>query len=503
MNRAVAVAARMTPTEEQPKKQRSPRPAAKRIIPVFQSSQIVLGALHHLARNGSYERHRNLLLSCMAHIAASSHDVVQQIYGQALSIAWGSGNSEGLESVLLTGMQNAFLLRDIRGVELGRTALQLFTTRERPAARPIFFYDRSTSMITVLSPAEYRQARLEILKTPNATVSAIGIGNALRGFSLSKPRTKRPGGIRPTVMMEGPQVARSLTFDQSTCRAWVTAIIAGGYVVATVLGPELKAGTIAIDIVKRLASGVIIERTGGWGKILKGGGASTFVAALASPVICSSLNWVITSRASSNSDQSGSGTTGGVRPSDLGLAPSDFAAPSEAPEPVIDGPDAGVPTESGGTVEGTVDEGEGFTAVEVDGPTTVTLVGTDGGGQTVSVDSNGNTTVTSFDSSGNTTDVTSYDSNGNVQSGGGDGTSQSTEEEHAQSDQGEGGGRPPDAEGYPVPDSDGSGGPTGPAALRADLIAQPVPDGDGGGPGGPASLLGRGTTFLISGLHSY
>jgi len=373
----------------------------------------VLSGLHHLAKVGDEQKHRKLLVNCVGHLAVAPSSHVREVYRQAISIAWGAKSLDGLESILLIGIQGALAENDRFDIDLALSTLAAFATIERPRSRPIVFLDRDTSMLTVLSPDEYVHARKAILATRRSALLAWGIGSAVRSFDAS------------------PEPAA--TFDQGTCRAWVNGILIVGGVILVLAAPP------------------------GWGfgggviaRILTGGSLGSIGGNTAGPLICSGLSWI-----------------GGRPDSDVNGA---FIAPS----------DAGMPGPKQENVEGDVQEGDGFTAVQVNGPTDVTLTGSDGTNVNVNVDGDGITTVTTTDNEGNTTDVTSYDPQGNSSgdsSGGDDGP-------------------PPDEGGYPTPDGDGGSGPLGPfgpAALTARLVAQ-------AGPSVGGLLTGRGTTFLLSGL---
>jgi hypothetical protein len=388
----------------------------------------------------------------VGHLAVAPYSFVSAVYHQALSIALRTRNVEGLESVILTGMQSAATSGDVLSAELGRTTLQLSRSRPRAGMRPIFFVDRSASMITVLSMPEFAQARFDILRSPNVEVTAHGIGRQVRAL--------------------GRQSRAADAFDSSTCRAWVEATFVAGGILVTLLAPEVKAGVFVQDTISRLLSGAIIRRIG-WKTILGAGSLGGAAGKLLAPAIRTGIAKI---GGGDNSDQR-------VRPSDLGVSPQDFREPPEGPEdipePRVDGPDAGVP-EPTDVPTGSVEEGEGFDAIQVDGSQGFTITSQDGSGSTTTVDANGNTTVENFDAGGNTTSIETYDADGNP--------SRTDEPPPSQSDAG-----------YPVPDGDGGSG--GPLAAKADLIGYPNPDGDGvGGPAGAVAMLGRGATFLISGF---
>src|SRR6266436_1092375 len=143
------------------------RRSGRRGAPIFQAAPIVLSALQNLAPPGAHDRHLKFLLPCIGHMAAGSDALVQSIYAQALSLAWGAKSVEGLESVLLTGLQNAIRCHDATGLELGKTTLRAFSSRIRSNNRPVFFFDRASSMLTVLTAREYQHAVDIIIRTPN------------------------------------------------------------------------------------------------------------------------------------------------------------------------------------------------------------------------------------------------------------------------------------------------------------------------------------------------
>jgi len=233
-------------------------------------------------------------------------------------------------------------------------------------------------------------------------------------------------GIGNVVRSFGLRPDKTITFSQGDCRAWVNGILVVGGIVATVMLPGVSTALGVAGSVLR--------------QVVTGGGMGGLLGAVAGPVLCSGL-------------------------------------PSTGDSPPVIGPqDVGTPR-TPDNPSGVADEGDGFTAFQVDGPATVIMQNTDGTSVTVTTDGNGKSTVTNNDSQGNPTDVTTYDAQGN--------SSDETE------------GDPPstDGGGYPTPDGDGGSGPFGPAAFIATILAEPVGQTAGAG----ARLTGRGTTFLISG----
>jgi len=442
-----------------------------RVKPCFQDGQIVWLALHHTAARGEYERHRELLIAAMGHVIVAPADWILAVYQQVVTTAWAVKSTEGLESILLTGMQTAAAQLRPDLALLGLKTLTAFSLREKPRTRPIFFADRSTSLLTVLTPEAYARTRSQILDMPCEDILTLGPGQNIRlAYDRSDASRQATGAPEP--------------FDSSTTRAWVESLVIIGAVVFVVVAPEVAAGVFARDIARRLITGVLFTRH--WARVLAVLSLAGATGKAWAPIVATGLKYVFGSRApgktgSGTSTQPNSGTSKGtgssqprdsspIRPADAGFTPKDFSGPGESgPRPAIGGG-----TSSSGPPRGTVEEGDGFTVIEVNGPTSVTLTAQDGSSQTVTTDSAGNATVTSKDSQGNITNVETYPA--------------------APKSPDSGGGKPPaEEEGYPAPDDDDPGGPAG---LRIDEM--PVPDGDG--PMGPLTHGLRGTTFLLRGM---
>ena len=407
------------------------RRVTRRAAPLFQSATIVVAGLQRRAQKGDVARYRKLLFSSMGHLLVAPPTFIGSIYQRALSAAWASRSVNGLESLILLGMQNSFMSRDQRGFDLGRTTLRAFPPSSEGPERPVLFMDRSTSMLTVLSREEYAQARKDILTAPRKTLLSYGIAGTVRMFDAPEGQKKQDH-------------AHPKPFDGGTCRAYVSAVLIVGGVLVVVFVPGAAEGL-------GMAAG-----SGGLARAVAGGGlGSLFANAGPAALLCSGVEW--------------------LKSDDDGVIVD--------PEPTGNGPDAGagvepVELEGDDLVHGTVEEGDGFTATQINGPTSFTLVGSDGTTQTVVVDEDGTTTVTTTDTDGNVTDVTSYDGAGNSSSG--PPPDDSTP--------------PPDDDGYPTPDGDGGGGPRpNPAALSGTLVAQSF------GSVTQGMLAGRGSTFVIGG----
>lgn len=203
----------------------------------------------------------------------------------------------------------------------------------------------------------------------------------------------------------------------------------------------------------------------GWGKI---------VAPFGAAIITGVLNTDNQKGGRPSTGQSGSGNpmqNGGVsnspvRPGDAGFRPGDFAGPPENPA----GGGGGVP-------QPTVEEGDGFSVIQVNGPSTVVLTAQDGSSETVTTDADGTTTVTSRDSGGNVTKVETTIPPADD----GDTNPPSVDEE----------------DGYPVPDG---GDPGGPAGLSIDEMPNPDPSTGTGGPANPLSRALSMSTLMIRGM---
>src|SRR5678810_422359 len=80
---------------------------ARRVSPLFQPAPLVLAALQHSAKSGQIERHKSLLVPCMGTLLVADVQTAQKVYRDALSMAWGARSLDGLESIVLSGMQTA------------------------------------------------------------------------------------------------------------------------------------------------------------------------------------------------------------------------------------------------------------------------------------------------------------------------------------------------------------------------------------------------------------
>jgi hypothetical protein len=239
----------------------------KRVAPTFQAAPIVLAGLHNLAKKGRYSRHITVLANCMGHVMVMPDAQVLALYDQALAIAFSASSLEGLESIVLTGMQAAAASSDAMRFELGRSALQAFPPNEKPLSRPILFLDRSAALLTVLSVAEYENARRSILRTRNTFAFERGIGDRVRSF-------RRPHAMAGDAADGPPPPPPPPPIDRSTCRAIVESTLIIGGTVGSIFFWEAKLGIFSIDTATRLLSlrpiGIMISRIGP-SKVIAGG----------------------------------------------------------------------------------------------------------------------------------------------------------------------------------------------------------------------------------------
>jgi hypothetical protein len=432
----------------------------------------------------------------MAHMAVSRGAQADAYYRQAVATSFGVRSIAGLESILLTGLNNAFVANDRDGALAGLSALACLPAKSRSTRRPVVFVDMSSSLITILTTDEFELARTRLLRQSANSLFLKGIGTSVRSLGMAPPRT-----------MENH-------FDQSTCRAWVEMLVSVGGVIAIASNLEVVAG---LGIISRIIGGLRIISL----KEFLAAGALGFTAGrYISTPICSGLAWVANKGSGGNSQgssNSGDVAQPSVSPGDLGVSPSDF----RPDKPEGTGNQRQNPQQSGPgpAPTGTAEEGDGFDAVQVNGPSSVTLTAQDGSSVQVTTDADGNTVVVNYDIDGHATSIDTYDAQGNKDDNG-----LSIESGGTVPDDESGGTVPDESGGYPVPDGDsgpggpagrnpeeypvpdGDGGPGGPAGFTASLVAYPKPDDlgtDPGHPSGPAALVGLGATYHVAGLSGF
>jgi hypothetical protein len=153
-----------------------------RASPIFQSSLVVIPALHHLAMSGKTERHTGFLLPVMGQMAVSAPVQVDSFYRQAVALAFGVRSIAGLESILLTGLNNALVANDRDGALAGLSALKYLPSQSRSRTRPVVLVDVTSSLITVLSMAEFEVARSRLVHQAAGSLFGIGIGVSVRSL---------------------------------------------------------------------------------------------------------------------------------------------------------------------------------------------------------------------------------------------------------------------------------------------------------------------------------
>jgi YD repeat-containing protein len=283
-------------------------------------------------------------------------------------------------------------------------------------------------------------------------------------------------------------------------------IVGVGGVLAAASNLEIVAG---LGLVSRIVGGLRIIS---FKEALVGGALGLSAGKFVAPAICSGLALAYDKVLSAPSQGSSSGNVSqpSVSPSDFKPEKPDGGNGQQGPQVQGPGSTAGPGPAQGPSQAptGTVGEGDGFNAVQVNGPTSVTITAQDGSSAQISTDKDGNTTVVNYDSDGHVTSIDAYDKQGNH-----DDSLIEVEQE----------GTVPDGNGgYPVPDgNDGPGGPAGhtaeyptpdggpggPAGFTASLVAYPKPDDLGTGSShptvGPAALVGMGATYLVGGLSGF
>jgi hypothetical protein len=422
---------------------------AQHVVPFFQSSPIVLSALQHLAITGSSERHTSFLTSVMGHIVAVL-PASNELFKQAVALCYSSGCLDGMESIILTGMNDAILSGNYHDVLLGKNLFKALGPKRRQSGRPVIFYDRKSSMITYLTLRAFMDVQKIVSATLIEKLMLHGLGAQVRDLTVTT--------VQPT-------------FDMMKCKTWVDRTTTAASIITLVIAPEvaigrrivgwgsarLLTGILGLSRFQRLTGSFTLGRGVGW---------------ISGDLICIGLEF-IDDKTSNHFDEIPK-----AGKNDLGLSPKDFIDPVDNENNIIPEPpeDENRPT-------GRVEEGDGFTVTALT-PTATTMINDDGSSSTITNDENGNTIIVDQDADGNVTNVETVDD-----------TVQPEATNNFPNPEGTDNGNPYSFSGYPVPDGNDNGGPLS----KALLVGYPTPEGnDTGGPAGISVMSARGATFLLN-----
>jgi hypothetical protein len=199
-----------------------------------------------------------------------------RLYESALSAAHGARSVAGLEGVLLTGMQLAWMTRDYADLAAGITVLRAYGPRRPQHAAPAIFYDPDNRIVTLLPKTDVFEAINAVLRL-GVRANYAGIGTAVRAIGTDDHE----------LSLE----------DLGTCRAWVVASAAtAGFAIGAITGIAKGIATGApLGPAGIIAGGILFGIVGG----VAGAGLFSGLGNIAAPWVCAAGRATHLSQASS------------------------------------------------------------------------------------------------------------------------------------------------------------------------------------------------------------